>query len=419
MKFSLLLMVGLGLISAVGPMAAAHFLPRTVALNSSTTAMLLPEDRSPRKSSEPVHFCGETMPLTYPDVTERWIRTISRQAAMAGTLLMLKRRASVVFPLIEPILKQYQIPADFKFLPLLESAVENRAVSRRGAAGFWQLMPQTAQSLGLTVSHRNDERFDLRKATHAACRYLNELHKQLGSWMLVATAYNAGPNYISQLTRQHPTMHPMALPYRAAETKAYLFQTMAIKELLTHPQDYQSYLDSRHLAALSDGAVSMLPAERKAILASFDMDETAIAADAPVIAITTAPSVMTEPVTGIHATEIIQINAPASVSDVASLRLATRSLSEGPLVEGQLCLFQVVQAIAINGRDFSVGDVIQAHIEVVDTASGQVFLRTDQYTVAQSQETVALNFVATRQPRRPGVDLPRRLENWQLTWEPL
>ena len=431
MKLSLLITAGLGLVSAAGPMAVAQSLANVIALNSPTASTIQPDERVLKKSSEPVHFCGENLPLDYPAVTERWTRTISRQAAMAGTLLGLKRRASVVFPLIEPILKQYQIPTDFKFLPLLESAVDNRAVSRRGAAGFWQLMPQTAQSLGLVVSNRHDERFDLRKATHAACRYLNELHDQLGSWMLVATAYNAGPNYISQLARQHPTLHPMALPYRAAETKAYLFQTLAIKELLTHPQAYQSYLSSTHLAALSDGTMSMLPAERAAILASFDMTEPTIVAstlrsDSPVVLPTvvaesaTTVGMLTNDKAGQTGTGVSSAATVDPAPDhAAPVQLVTRSLSEGALTEGQLCLFQVVQPVAINGHTFAVGDVIQAHIEIIDAVSGRVFLRTDRHTAAQSQETMSLNFVATGQPRQPGVDMPARLENWRLMWESL
>ena len=431
-KLLLLITAGFGPVSFACPSASAQPATNAVALNAATTATLPAENRSPDRTTDPVHFCGENLPVNYPAVTERWTRTLVRQAAMAGDLVVLKRRASVVFPLIEPILKLYRIPADFKFLPLLESAVINRAVSRRGAAGFWQLMPQTAQSLGLTVSHRRDERFDLRKATHAACRYINDLYKQLGSWMLVATAYNAGPNYIEQLTRRHPTMHPMALPYRAAETRAYLFQTVAIKELLTHPQVYQSYLSSRHLAALSDGTTTLPSSERAAILTSFDLDETAF----KVIALRSTASVLPAFVADSTTAVVLLIDdeptpetsiarEPAQPVDVLapvvglSLRLSTRSLSEGPLTEGKLCLFQVVQPVAISGRVFSVGDVIQAHIEIIDAASGRVFLRTDRYTTAQSQETVSLNLVATGQPRHPGVDLPTRLEGWGLNWESL
>ncbi|GAB4033948.1 lytic transglycosylase domain-containing protein [Spirosoma gilvum] len=389
----------------------------------------------------PVHFCGEAVPTNHPAIVQRWIRTLNQQASYAADLTVLKRRASVVFPLIEPILKQYRIPSDFKFLPLLESAVTNHAVSRKGAAGFWQLMPQTAQSLGLSVSRRHDERFNLVKATHAACRYINELYEQLGSWMLVATAYNAGPNYIQQLTRQHPDVHPMALPYRAAETKAYLYQTVAIKELLTRPQNYRDQLSSRHLAALSDGGEQVASAERAHILSAFDIDEKTfekLAANrlatngeeegavfvtdstTNVVLLTDEESELeriAEPSTKLTESAIpVEKAVPTSESAV---RLTTRSLSEGPLTEGQLCVFQVVQPVTINGRTFAVGDLIQAHIEIIDPGSGRVFLRTDRLTTAQTQETSPLKLVATEHPKQPGVSRPTRLDGWQLAWEEL
>ena len=379
-----------------------------------------------------IHFCGENVPIHHPALTDRWSKTLTHQVALAADLAVLKRRASVVFPIIEPILNQYNIPSDFKYLPLLESAVTNRAVSRRGAAGFWQLMPQTAQSLGLSVSRRHDERFNLLKATHAACRYIQELYGQLGSWMLVATAYNAGPNYIQQLVRQHPDTHPMALPYRAAETRAYLFQTVVIKELLTHTDAYRELLSNRNFAALSIDAGAVTATERATILASFDMAD-----NVPTIADTK----QTPAVTPDFATEIVllteeetnlevQANTVEMDSVVASIlemkpvettvpvvRLATRSLSEGPLTEGKLCLFQVVQSVTLNGRAFAVGDMIQAHIEIIDVVSGRVYLHTDRLTTAQSQETSPLKLTATGQPKQPGVALPTRLDSWQLSWE--
>jgi membrane-bound lytic murein transglycosylase D len=405
----------------------AQPLSAALALSAKATQSLSPLIRVSPRGIDPVHFCGEMLPVDYPAVTTRWLRTLSRQAAMAGSLIALKRRASVVFPLIEPILKQYQIPSDFKFLPLLESALTNHAVSRRGAAGFWQLMPQTAHSLGLTVSHRRDERFNLSKATHAACRYLSELYKQLGSWMLVASAYNAGPTYINQLSRQHPTLHPMALPYRADETKAYLFQAVAIKELLTHPQAYRAYLNSNHLAALSEGVTAISDDERTAILTTFDTNETPISIESNGFLADSTTSVvllMDEEVSADEAVAGEQVAAEVTQSapvaaPATTLQLVTRSLSEGSPTEGQLYLFQVVMPALINGRNFAVGDVIQAHIEVIDRASGRMFLRTDQYTSAQAQETAPLNLVATGQPHQPGVALPLRLENWQLTWESL
>ncbi|WP_338872572.1 lytic transglycosylase domain-containing protein [Spirosoma sp. SC4-14] len=401
----------------------------TVNAALSGSRLMLPDD----DKDNLIHFCGENLPDNQPKITERWIRTLSRQASLAGSLALLKRRASVIFPLIEPILKQYNIPSDFKFLPLLESAVTNRAVSRRGAAGFWQLMPQTAQSLGLTVSRKRDDRFNLLKATHAACRYLNDLYQQLGSWMLVATAYNAGPNYIQQLSRQHPDLHPMALPYRSAETKAYLYQAVAVKELLTRPEAYRDYLSSRHLELLAESVV--LPDERAAILASFDISEDAfeqatiqqLADDGPTFVTDSTTTVVllteeetTEPDSAVGSSEKTALASADIVPEaVLTPRVTTRNMTEGQLAEGKLYIFQVVQPITLNERSFAVGDMIHAHIEWIDKASGRVFLRTDRLITAETHQTIPLKLVATEKPKTPGVAMPMSLEGWKLTWEQL
>lgn len=426
--------------SIIASLSATAQTSSLLALHSAVSPNALTRASEGYKTGdEPIHFCGENVPTNHPAILERWIRTLNHQAALASDLTVLKRRASVIFPIIEPILKQYRIPSDFKFLPLLESAVTNRAVSRKGAAGFWQLMPMTAQSMGLNVSRKRDERFNLLKATHAACRYITDLYEQLGSWMLVATAYNAGPNYIQQLTRRHPEVHPMALPYRAAETKAYLYQTVAIKELLTRPYAYRDRLSSKNLEALSDKANAISTDERSTILASFDMSETdqlrlvsqedangttaAFIADSTttVVLLTEEESTpeIIEDTLATDATETIA-KAPVDVpAPVSTDRIMTRSLSEGNVAEGQLCVFQVVQPITINGRTFEVGDVIQAHVEIIDAGSRRVFLRADRLTKAQTQETIPLKLVATEQPRQPGVALPNRFEGWKLSWEAL
>ena len=438
-KLSLIVAVGFGFATLTPSLKSAAQPGPLLSLHIAAAGKLVTNRLVARTNETIIHFCGENVPINHPAIVDRWTRTLTHQAALAADLALLKRRASVVFPLIEPILEQYQIPSDFKFLPLLESAVTNRAVSRKGAAGFWQLMPGTAQTLGLTVSHRNDERFNLLKATHAACRYIVELHDLLGSWMLVATAYNAGPNYIQQLVRQHPDMHPMALPYRASETKAYLFQAVVIKELLTRPALYSDQLSSAEIEALTDGAEPVESDERAAILASFDMDETTaeqalgkrtVAADIPFVSDSTTTVVLLteeESTTGIASRTLVASGKKVQPIPVVSAldtkapaaTLKTRSMSEGPLTEGKLCLFQVIQPITLNGRFFAVGDMIHAYIDIIDTRLGRVYLRTDHLTMAQTREVFSLKMVATEQQKQPGVTLPTRLENWQLNWESL
>lgn len=188
-----------------------------------------------------VNFCGECLPLDKTTVVDRWKHVFTLFRPHASDLSNLRQRADAFFPIIEPILEKYDIPDDFRYIPLAESALQPKAVSRAGAAGYWQLMPGTARSLGLKVSGRIDERFNIHKATEAACRYLRSLYTQLGSWSLVAAAYNAGPGFLkNQLKRHaHRDYYRMNLP---RETRYYLYRVLLYKEVLSRPDDYSSFL---------------------------------------------------------------------------------------------------------------------------------------------------------------------------------
>ena len=396
-----------------------------------TSCILLSTSALAQNTAE-VAFCGESLPEHLPAVKQRWFRILNRQAAQPSHLTALKRRASVVFPVIDPIIARYGIPTDFRFLPLLESAALNRAVSRRGAAGFWQIMPETGRLLGLRVGKGHDERYDLLKATHAACRYIKQLHSQLGSWMLVAAAYNAGPTYVQNLRRRFPDQHPMAMPYRATETQVYVYQAMAIKELLTHPADYRQYFNDRIVAELSDEKFTVSSPEREAIMASYQTERTELSEDLVVdIQSTPLTKVLIEEITLITDVELDEESVVGSpVIDVLSVtnepaipRIVTRRLGEETLTEGQLVLFEVVQPSEINGQRVSVGDLLYAHVDMIEPTSGRVFLHTDRLVTALSQATINLRLVAVEKTKQPGVKLPPSYEmasnGWRLAWEQL
>lgn len=97
------------------------------------------------------------------------------------------------FNMMDGILKKYGLPAELKYLAVIESELKSTATSWAGAVGPWQLMPQTARDLGLTVSRHKDERTNYHKSTYAAAKYLRDLYREFGDWLLVIAAYNGGP----------------------------------------------------------------------------------------------------------------------------------------------------------------------------------------------------------------------------------
>jgi membrane-bound lytic murein transglycosylase D len=105
------------------------------------------------------------------------------------------------FSVIESILTEYGLPKELKYLAVIESNLKSTAVSRVGAKGPWQLMPQTARDLGLKVNKNIDERKNYVKSTRAAALYLRDLYNQLGDWLLVIAAYNTGTAKVNHAIR--------------------------------------------------------------------------------------------------------------------------------------------------------------------------------------------------------------------------
>lgn len=146
-------------------------------------------------------------------------------------------RAQKWFAVIEPILKKYGIPEDFKYLPLVESGLNNNRYSVKGAAGLWQFMPQTARDFGLKVNDDVDQRFDIKLSTIAAARYIKSLHKQFHNWTLVAAAYNAGEGKIKSHIRNQNQRNYFKLKLNP-ETARYVYSVICMKEIIEHPEDY-------------------------------------------------------------------------------------------------------------------------------------------------------------------------------------
>ena len=149
------------------------------------------------KIPDNISIFGEKVPLENFEVYERVDREVLVNTYWHSATILAIKRAARWFPVIEPILKQNNIPDDFKYLAVVESNLEN-VVSPAGATGYWQFTKAAAIKYGLEVSDEVDERYDLEKSTQAACYYLNEGYSKFGSWTMAAASYNAGVNGIEK-----------------------------------------------------------------------------------------------------------------------------------------------------------------------------------------------------------------------------
>ena len=140
----------------------------------------------------------------------------------------MKGRYTAYFRTIEQVLGRHGIPAELKYLAVIESDLKTMAVSNKGAVGPWQIMPETGRGLGLRVDEARDERVDLVKSTHAAAKYLKSLYRQLGDWLLVIAAYNGGPGRVESAIRNSNSRDFWALQrYLPAESRNHVKKFIA------------------------------------------------------------------------------------------------------------------------------------------------------------------------------------------------
>ena len=194
---------------------------------------------------EHVTFAGEEVPLDHFDVRESLDRELLINTYWQSQTILFMKRARRYFPEIEKILKENNIPEDFKYLVLAESDLRNQ-VSPAGAVGIWQLLEGTAKDYGLEVNSVVDERYNLEKSTVAACRFIQDSKDLFGSWTMAAAAYNMGRRGLArQVNRQSQTNYYDLLFNE--ETSRYVFRVLAIKLILESPHEYGFHLREKDL----------------------------------------------------------------------------------------------------------------------------------------------------------------------------
>ncbi len=182
-------------------------------------------------------FATESVPTSLPYVREAIEREMLTTSCMHTSTMLTLRRMSRYFPVIEPILEEYGVPNDFKYLAMAESGLNPNAESPARAAGLWQFISSAADTYNLETGKNTDLRYNVEESTRAACRYLLKAYEQFGSWTLAAASYNAGKQGVARrlATQGVENYWDLFLP---EETMRYLPRILSFKIISADPAAY-------------------------------------------------------------------------------------------------------------------------------------------------------------------------------------
>ncbi|MEZ0487966.1 lytic transglycosylase domain-containing protein [Fibrella aquatica] len=356
------------------------------------------------------NFAGELVPTEQGNVAAKLAVALMSTSGYAKRVQALQQRSAPYFAVVEPILAKHRIPNDFKYMPLIESNWKADAVSSAGAVGYWQFMDETAKDMNLRIDPGNDERMDLVKSTEAACRYLNSLHKRLGSWTLAAAAYNGGMGMIEkkmvrQATRSY---YNMAMN---EETGYYLYRMLAMKELMQNPGRYAG-MNAGMLAYADDPYERELQQARRM---GWIVDEEPELKGIPIEAYEAAPTseaaTMDSILTGLLAQKP---GTPVIFTGEVEAKLQ----KAGKAQLGQSWAFIITEDAQVGEVSLKTGDALYAVVDDIDNR-GQIFLRATKVISAETKEASSLTLSAMNPVTGLlGLPLPKKLQaGWTVQWK--
>lgn len=182
-------------------------------------------------------FAGDTIRFDRSDLYERMDRELIAFTYMHSNSILMLKKSDRFFKMVEPILKQYGIPDDLKYLMAIESNLNPKAYSPAGAAGLWQFTKATAKDYNLIVDGEVDERYNIEKETIAACQFLRKAYSRYGDWMTVAASYNAGQAGISRRLTDQRQKSALNL-WMVEETSRYMFRVLSAKMFFENPASF-------------------------------------------------------------------------------------------------------------------------------------------------------------------------------------
>ncbi len=181
------------------------------------------------------------IPLPYNESVKKLINFYFNRRR--GQVAIMMGLTNYYFPLFEEALARYDLPAELKYLPIIESALNPKIVSRAGASGLWQFMHGTGKMYGLEINSYIDERNDPIKATDAAARYLRDLYAIYGDWHIVIAAYNCGPGNINKAVRRSGGKQSYWEIYSKLpkETRGYIPIFIAANYVMNYAQEHNVF----------------------------------------------------------------------------------------------------------------------------------------------------------------------------------
>ncbi len=219
----------------------------TVSLNFTLPSSLeyIPAEESAELISDRLSCLQQTIPLPYNDKVHAFINYFTIRDREYTRMVL--RRTDLYFPLFEKYLARHNLPTELKYLSIIESGLNPKAVSRARAVGLWQFMSGTGRYLGLHNDWYIDERMDPEKSTEAACQYLTMLYSMFHDWPLALAAYNSGPGTVKKAIRRSGYKKSFwdVYSFLPRETRAYFPQYVAMLYAINYAEHHNLVENSK------------------------------------------------------------------------------------------------------------------------------------------------------------------------------
>ena len=211
------------------------------AFGASPNPLELPSLLNSVKKMHSLTFCNERVPMENQEVLERLEKELLLSLGNRPQVILWLKRSRRYLPIIEKMLKKNKMPKDLKYMAIAESALLSYAGSKKGATGFWQILPDIGRRYGLIINDTIDERRNIFASTRAAISHLKALHQSMGSWTLAVAAYNMGEEGLeAEIMVQHTRDYYRL--YLPVETERFIFRILSVKLILSDPDKFGFHL---------------------------------------------------------------------------------------------------------------------------------------------------------------------------------